>query len=130
MIATGSEKSALEFAKGYVQNTIKLMTSDSSFQLIMLILNIMMQLSNFIKIYTAVELTKKNIKKILILFTLRWFINGNQGFVLRDKTTGVPITIDVVTPQGDFDEGNYDDARFAQEIVEDIPFNEDKINDL
>ena len=56
-------------------------------------------------------------------------VNGyNQGFVLRDKTTGVPITIDVVTPQGDFDEANYDDARFTyKEIVKKIyPLMKDK----
>jgi hypothetical protein len=40
----------------------------------------------------------------------------------------VPITIDVVTPVEDFDEGSYDDARFTyKEIIEKIyPLMKDK----
>ena len=48
-------------------------------------------------------------------------LTSNQGFVLRDRNTGVPITIDVVDPQGDFDEVSYDNARMTfKDIVEKI----------
>ena len=55
-------------------------------------------------------------------------MTSNQGFVLRDKNTGVPITIDVVDPQGDFDEISYDNARMTfKDIVEKIyPLMKDK----
>ena len=48
-------------------------------------------------------------------------LTSNQGFILRDRNTGVPITIDVVDPQGDFDEGSYDKARMTfKDIVDKI----------
>ena len=48
-------------------------------------------------------------------------LTSNQGFVLRDKNTGVPISIDIVDPTSDFDEGNYDKARMTyKDIVEKI----------
>jgi hypothetical protein len=48
-------------------------------------------------------------------------LTSNQGFVLRDKNTGFPISIDVVDASGDFDEVAYDKSRMTyKDIVEKI----------
>ena len=132
MIATGSEKSALEYAKGYVQENYKV----DDFGQLVPINNAYPEYHDaaiklYIKdLYESGRINKEQHKEediIPVYFTVG-SLTSNQGFVLRDKTTGVPITIDVVTPQGDFDEGSYDDARFTyKEIVEKIyPLMKDK----
>ena len=132
MIATGSEKTALEFAKGYVQENYKV----DDFGQLVPINNAYPEYHDaaiklYIKdLYESGRINKEQHKEedIIPVYFSVGSLTSNQGFVLRDKTTGVPITIDVVTPQGDFDEGNYDDARFTyKEIVEKIyPLMKDK----
>jgi hypothetical protein len=132
MIATGSEKTALEFAKGYVQENYKV----DDFGQLVPINNAYPEYHDaaiklYIKdLYESGRINKEQHKEedIVPVYFSVGSLTSNQGFVLRDKTTGVPITIDVVTPQGDFDEGSYDDARFTyKEIVEKIyPLIKDK----
>jgi hypothetical protein len=132
MIATGSEKTALEFAKGYVQENYKV----DDFGQLVPINNAYPEYHDaaiklYIKdLYESGRINKEQHKEedIVPVYFSAGSLTSNQGFVLRDKTTGVPITIDVVTPQGDFDEGSYDDARFTyKEIVEKIyPLMKDK----
>jgi hypothetical protein len=132
MIATGSEKTALEFAKGYVQENYKV----DDFGQLVPINNAYPEYHDaaiklYIKdLYESGRINKEQHKEedIVPVYFSVGSLTSNQGFVLRDKTTGVPITIDVVTPQGDFDEGSYDDARFTyKEIVEKIyPLMKDK----
>ena len=132
MIATGSEKTALEFAKGYVQENYKV----DDFGQLVPINNAYPEYHDaaiklYIKdLYESGRINKEKHKEedIIPVYFTAGSLTSNQGFVLRDKTTGVPITIDVVTPQDDFDEGNYDDARFTyKEIVEKIyPLMKDK----
>tara|TARA_R100000315_G_scaffold61576_1_gene40405 strand:+ start:445 stop:2283 length:1839 start_codon:yes stop_codon:yes gene_type:complete len=132
MIATGSEKGALEFARKYVEQNYRV----DDFKQLVPINNAYPEYHDaaiklYIKnLYESGRINKEQHKEediIPVYFTVG-SLTSNQGFVLRDKTTGVPITIDVVTPQGDFDEGNYDDARFTyKEIVEKIyPLMKDK----
>jgi len=132
MIATGSEKTALEFARKYVEQNYRV----DDFKQLVPINNAYPEYHDasiklYIKdLYESGRINKEKHKEediIPVYFTVG-SLTSNQGFVLRDKTTGVPITIDVVTPQGDFDEGNYDDARFTyKEIVEKIyPLMKDK----
>jgi hypothetical protein len=132
MIATGSEKTALEFAKGYVQENYKV----DDFGQLVPINNAYPEYHDaaiklYIKdLYESGRINKEQHKEedIVPVYFSAGSLTSNQGFVLRDKTTGVPITIDVVTPQDDFDEGSYDDARFTyKEIVEKIyPLMKDK----
>ena len=132
MIATGSEKTALEFAKGYVQENYKV----DDFGQLVPINNAYPEYHDaaiklYIKdLYESGRINKEQHKEedIIPVYFNPGSLTSNQGFVLRDKTTGVPITIDVVTAQGDFDEANYDDARFTyKEIVEKIyPLMKDK----
>ena len=132
MIATGSEKGALEFARKYVEQNYRV----DDFKQLVPINNAYPEYHDaaiklYIKnLYESGRINKEQHKEediIPVYFTVG-SLTSNQGFVLRDKTTGVPITIDVVTPQGDFDEGNYDDARFTyKDIVEKIyPLMKDK----
>ena len=132
MIATGSEKTALEFAKKYVQENYRV----DNFGQLVPINNAYPEYHDeaiklYIKdLYESGRINKEQHKEedIIPVYFSVGSLTNNQGFVLRDKKTGVPITIDVVTPVEDFDEGSYDDARFTyKEIIEKIyPLMKDK----
>ena len=125
MIATGSEKTALEFAKNYIQENYRI----DEFKQLVPINNAYPEYHDqavklYIKdLYDTGRINKEQHKKediIPVYFTVG-ALTSNQGFVLRDRNTGVPITIDVVDPQGDFDEVSYDNARMTfKDIVEKI----------
>jgi len=125
MIATGSEKTALEFAKNYIEENYRI---DDFKQLVPINKSYPEYHDQAIKLYIkdlyeSGRINKEQHKEediIPVYFTVG-SLTSNQGFVLRDKNTGVPITIDVVDPQGDFDEGSYDKARMTfKDIVEKI----------
>ena len=125
MIATGSEKTALEFAKNYIEENYRI----DDFKQLVPINNSYPEYHDqaiklYIKdLYESGRINKEQHKEediIPVYFTVG-SLTSNQGFVLRDSNTGVPITIDVVDPQGDFDEGSYDKARMTfKDIVEKI----------
>ena len=125
MIATGSEKTALEFAKNYIQENYRI----DDFKQLVPINNAYPEYHDqavklYIKdLYDTGRINKEQHKEediIPVYFTVG-SLTSNQGFILRDKNTGVPITIDVVDPQGDFDEVSYDKARMTfKDIVEKI----------
>jgi hypothetical protein len=125
MIATGSEKTALEFAKNYIQENYRI----DDFKQLVPINNAYPEYHDqavklYIKdLYDTGRINKEQHKEediIPVYFTVG-ALTSNQGFILRDKNTGVPITIDVVDPQGDFDEVSYDNARMTfKDIVEKI----------
>ena len=125
MIATGSEKTALEFAKNYIQENYRI----DEFKQLVPINNAYPEYHDqavklYIKdLYDTGRINKEQHKEediIPVYFTVG-ALTSNQGFVLRDRNTGVPITIDVVDPQGDFDEVSYDNARMTfKDIVEKI----------
>lgn len=125
MIATGSEKTALEFAKNYIEENYRI----DDFKQLVPINNAYPEYHDqaiklYIKdLYENGRINKEQHKEediIPVYFTVG-SLTSNQGFVLRDRNTGVPITIDVVDPQGDFDEGSYDKARMTfKDIVEKI----------
>ena len=125
MIATGSEKTALEFAKNYIEENYRI----DDFKQLVPINNAYPEYHDqaiklYIKdLYESGRINKEQHKEediIPVYFTVG-SLTSNQGFVLRDRNTGVPITIDVVDPQGDFDEGSYDKARMTfKDIVEKI----------
>ena len=125
MIATGSEKTALEFAKNYIQENYRI----DDFKQLVPINNAYPEYHDqavklYIKdLYDTGRINKEQHKEediIPVYFTVG-ALTSNQGFILRDKNTGVPITIDVVDPQGDFDEVSYDKARMTfKDIVEKI----------
>jgi hypothetical protein len=125
MIATGSEKTALEFAKNYIEENYRI---DDFKQLVPINKSYPEYHDQAIKLYIkdlyeSGRINKEQHKEediIPVYFTVG-SLTSNQGFVLRDSNTGVPITIDVVDPQGDFDEGSYDKARMTfKDIVEKI----------
>jgi len=125
MIATGSEKTALEFAKNYIEENYRI---DDFKQLVPINKSYPEYHDQAIKLYIkdlyeSGRINKEQHKEediIPVYFTVG-SLTSNQGFVLRDRNTGVPITIDVVDPQGDFDEGSYDKARMTfKDIVEKI----------
>lgn len=125
MIATGSEKTALEFAKNYIEENYRI---DNFKQLVPINKSYPEYHDQAIKLYIkdlyeSGRINKEQHKEediIPVYFTVG-SLTSNQGFVLRDRNTGVPITIDVVDPQGDFDEGSYDKARMTfKDIVEKI----------
>ena len=125
MIATGSEKTALEFAKNYIEENYRI----DDFKQLVPINNAYPEYHDqaiklYIKdLYESGRINKEQHKEediIPVYFTVG-SLTSNQGFVLRDRNTGVPITIDVVDPQGDFDEGSYEKARMPfKDIVEKI----------
>ena len=125
MIATGSEKTALEFAKNYIEENYRI----DDFKQLVPINNSYPEYHDqaiklYIKdLYETDRINKEQHKEediIPVYFTVG-SLTSNQGFVLRDKNTGSPITIDVVDPQGDFDEGSYDKARMTfKDIIEKI----------
>lgn len=45
-------------------------------------------------------------------------LSNQQGFVLTNKKTGEPLTIDATPPSGDFDERIYNSSRLTQKDVE------------
>jgi hypothetical protein len=45
-------------------------------------------------------------------------LSNQQGFVLTNKKTGEPLTIDATAPSGDFDERIYNSSRLTQKDVE------------
>jgi len=45
-------------------------------------------------------------------------LSNQQGFVLTNKKTGEPLTIDATLPSGDFDERIYNSSRLTQKDVE------------
>ena len=125
MIATGSEKTALEFAKNYIEENYRI---DDFKQLVPINKSYPEYHDQAIKLYIkdlyeSGRINKEQHKEediIPVYFTVG-SLTSNQGFILRDRNTGVPITIDVVDPQGDFDEGSYDKARMTfKDIVEKI----------
>lgn len=44
--------------------------------------------------------------------------NNQQGFVLKNKETGEPLTIDATSPAGDFDDRIYNSSRLTQKDIE------------
>ena len=125
MIATGSEATALEFAKDYVEQNYRV----DDFKQLVPINNTYPEYHDkaikfYIKdLYESGRINKEQHKEedIIPVYFTEGSLNSNQGFILRDKNTGVPLTIDVVDPAADFDEGNYDKARFTyKDIVEKI----------
>ena len=125
MIATGSQATALEFAKKYVQENYRV----DDFKQLVPINNAYPSYHDaavklYIKdLYESGRINKEQHKEedIIPVYFTEGSLNSNQGFILRDKNTGVPLTIDVVDPAADFDEGNYDKARFTyKDIVEKI----------
>jgi len=125
MIATGSEKTALEFAKNYIEENYRI----DDFKQLVPINNAYPEYHDqaiklYIKdLYESGRINKEQHKEedIIPVYFTEGSLNSNQGFILRDKNTGVPLTIDVVDPTADFDEGNYDKARFTyKDIVEKI----------
>ena len=125
MIATGSQATALEFAKKYVQENYRV----DDFKQLVPINNAYPSYHDaavklYIKdLYESGRINKEQHKEedIIPVYFTEGSLNSNQGFILRDKNTGVPLTIDVVDPTADFDEGNYDKARFTyKDIVEKI----------
>ena len=125
MIATGSEKTALEFAKNYIEENYRI---DDFKQLVPINKSYPEYHDQAIKLYIkdlyeSGRINKEQHKEedIIPVYFTEGSLNSNQGFILRDKNTGVPLTIDVVDPAADFDEGNYDKARFTyKDIVEKI----------
>ena len=125
MMAGGSEKTSLENAKKYVEQNYKV----DAFKQLVPINNSYPEYHDeavklYIKnLYDTGRINKEQHKEediIPVYFTVG-ALTSNQGFVLRDRNTGVPITIDVVDPQGDFDEVSYDNARMTfKDIVEKI----------
>ena len=125
MIATGSQATALDFAQKYVQENYRV---DDFKQLVPINKSYPEYHDAAIKLYIkdlyeSGRINKEQHKEedIIPVYFTEGSLNSNQGFVLRDKNTGVPLTIDVVDPAADFDEGNYDKARFTyKDIVEKI----------
>ena len=125
MIATGSEKTALEFAKNYIQENYRI----DDFKQLVPINNAYPEYHDqaiklYIKdLYDSGRINKEQHKEediIPVYFTVG-ALTSNQGFTLRDRKTGFPITIDSVDPVADFDEGSYDKARMTfKDIVEKI----------
>ena len=125
MISTGSQETSLEFAKNYIEENYRI----DDFKQLVPINNTYPEYHDqaiklYIKnLYEAGRINKEQHKEedIMPVYFTVGSLTSNQGFVLRDKNTGVPITIDVVDPQGDFDEGSYDKARMTfKDIVEKI----------
>ena len=125
MIATGSQATALDFAQKYVQENYRV----DDFKQLVPINNAYPSYHDaaiklYIKdLYESDRINKEQHKEedIIPVYFTEGSLNSNQGFILRDKNTGVPLTIDVVDPAADFDEGNYDKARFTyKDIVEKI----------
>ena len=125
MIANGSQATALDFAKKYVQENYRI---DDFKQLVPINKAYPSYHDAAIKLYIkdlyeSGRINKEQHKEedIIPVYFTEGSLNSNQGFILRDKNTGVPLTIDVVDPAADFDEGNYDKARFTyKDIVEKI----------
>ena len=125
MIATGSQETSLEFAKNYIEENYRI----DDFKQLVPINNSYPEYHDqaiklYIKdLYETDRINKEQHKEediIPVYFTVG-SLTSNQGFVLRDKNTGSPITIDVVDPDGDFDEGSYDKARMTfKDIIEKI----------
>ena len=125
MIATGSQETSLEFAKNYIEENYRI----DDFKQLVPINNSYPEYHDqaiklYIKdLYETDRINKEQHKEediIPVYFTVG-SLTSNQGFVLRDKNTGSPITIDVVDPEGDFDEGSYDKARMTfKDIIEKI----------
>ena len=125
MIATGSQATALDFAQKYVQENYRI----DDFKQLVPINNAYPSYHDaaiklYIKdLYDSGRINKEQHKEedIIPVYFTEGSLNSNQGFILRDKNTGVPLTIDVIDPAADFDEGNYDKARFTyKDIVEKI----------
>ena len=125
MIANGSQATALDFAKKYVQENYRI----DDFKQLVPINNAYPSYHDaaiklYIKdLYESDRINKEQHKEedIIPVYFTEGSLNSNQGFILRDKNTGVSLTIDVVDPAADFDEGNYDKARFTyKDIVEKI----------
>mgnify|MGYP003632837699 CR=1 FL=1 len=125
MIATGSQATALDFAQKYVQENYRV---DDFKQLVPINKSYPEYHDAAIKLYIKDLYESDRINKeqhkeedIIPVYFTEGSLNSNQGFILRDKNTGVPLTIDVIDPAADFDEGNYDKARFTyKDIVEKI----------
>ena len=125
MIATGSQATALDFAQKYVQENYRV---DDFKQLVPINKSYPEYHDAAIKLYIKdlyesgrINKEQHKEKDIIPVYFTEGSLNSNQGFILRDKNTGVPLTIDVVDPAADFDEGNYDKARFTyKDIVEKI----------
>jgi hypothetical protein len=125
MIANGSQATALDFAKKYVQENYRI---DDFKQLVPINKAYPSYHDAAIKLYIkdlyeSGRINKEQHKEedIIPVYFTEGSLNSNQGFILRDKNTGVPLTIDVIDPAADFDEGNYDKARFTyKDIVEKI----------
>lgn len=125
MIATGSEKTALEFAKNYIEENYRV----DDFKQLVPKNNIYPEYHDqavkvYIKdLYDSGRINKEQheLEDIVPVYFNAGSLTSNQGFVLRDKNTGVPISIDIVDPTDDFDEGSYDKARMTyKDIVEKI----------
>ena len=125
MIATGSQATALDFAQKYVQENYRV---DDFKQLVPINKSYPEYHDAAIKLYIKdlyesgrINKEQHKEKDIIPVYFTEGSLNSNQGFILRDKNTGVPLTIDVIDPSADFDEGNYDKARFTyKDIVEKI----------
>jgi len=125
MIATGSEKTSLEFAKKYIEENYRV----DDFKQLVPKNNIYPEYHDqavklYIKdLYDSGRINKEQhqLEDIVPVYFNAGSLTSNQGFVLRDKNTGVPISIDIVDPTNDFDEGSYDKARMTyKDIVEKI----------
>ena len=125
MIATGSQQTSLEFAKDYIEKNYRI----DAFKQLVPINNAYPSYHDasvklYIKdLYESGRINKEQYEEedIIPFYFTVGSLTSNQGFILRDKKTGVPITIDVVDPQGDFDEGSYDKSRMTyKDIVEKI----------
>ena len=131
MTAGASEKTALDNAIKFVEQNYKI----DAFKQMVPINNAYPEYHDqaiklYIKdLYDSGRINKEQHKEediIPVYFTVG-ALTSNQGFTLRDRKTGFPITIDSVDPVADFDEGSYDKARMTfKDIQEKIyPLMED-----
>ena len=131
MTAGASEKTALDNAIKFVEQNYRI----DAFKQLVPINNAYPEYHDqaiklYIKdLYDSGRINKEQHKEediIPVYFTVG-ALTSNQGFTLRDRKTGFPITIDSVDPVADFDEGGYDKARMTfKDIQEKIyPLMED-----
>ena len=122
MTAGASEKTALDNARKYVEQNYKI----DAFKQLVPINNAYPEYHDqaiklYIKnLYDSGRINKEQHKEediIPVYFTVG-ALTSNQGFILRDRKTGFPITIDSFDPVADFDEGSYDKARMTFKDIE------------
>ena len=122
MTAGGSEKTALDNARKYVEQNYKI----DAFKQLVPINNAYPEYHDqaiklYIKdLYDSGRINKEQHKEedIIPVYFSVGALTSNQGFTLRDRKTGSPITIDSVDPVADFDEGSYDKARMTFKDIE------------